>query len=376
MNRRRTFSSFLILGYLLILSGRANATTTPTPTARETASASTTPSTDPTATQTRELSAEEREFRENETYVETLLTEINRLRAEYDRPELILDAALQKVAAAQVSVFAKLNRLSERSRDNRSLKSIAQEYQYAGGAAFSLHQNSAMVWRTTPPEYIIEEIWFSTVGERAKLLSADYLHAGIATIVINNRRFVALITGKLANGSLTYTPLPTIENATPPPDVAPWTETERPSENPVVTSTPAADGSVAHVVLKDQTLSEIAAAYDIGWNGLALLNSLDLENPVIYEGDTILIRPRFTDTVTPTITKTPIPPTRTPRPTYTAEATEAAANPGPAENRHEPGGYINDFFMKIEAFKPALAWGLIGLSVLGLIMTFILRKSA
>ena len=376
MNRRRTFSSFLILGCLLALSGRANAAAVPTPTARETTSASITPSPDPTATQTRELSAEEREFRENETYVETLLTEINQLRAEYDRPELILDAALQKVAAAQVSVFAKLNRLSERSRDNRSLKSIAQEYQYAGGAAFSLHQNSAMVWRTTPPEYIIEEIWFSTVGERAKLLSADYLHAGIATIVINNRRFVALITGKLANGSLTYTPLPTIENATPPPDVAPWTETERPSENPVVTSTPAADGSVAHVVLKDQTLSEIAAAYDIGWNGLALLNSLDLENPVIYEGDTILIRPRFTDTVTPTITKTPIPPTRTPRPTYTAEATEAAANPGPAENRHEPGGYINDFFMKIEAFRPALAWGLIGLSVLGLIMTFTLRKSA
>ena len=376
MNRRRTFSSFLILGCLLALSGRANAAAVPTPTARETTSASITPSTDPTATQTRELSAEEREFRENETYAETLLTEINRLRAEYDRPELIPDAALEKVAAAQVSVFAKLNRLSERSRDNRSLKSIAQEYQYAGGAAFSLHQNSAMVWRTTPPEYIIEEIWFSTVGERAKLLSADYLHAGIATIVINNRRFVALITGKLANGSLTYTPLPTIENATPPPDVAPWTETERPSENPVVTSTPAADGSVAHVVLKDQTLSEIAAAYDIGWNGLALLNSLDLENPVIYEGDTILIRPRFTDTVTPTITKTPIPPTRTPRPTYTAEATEAAANPGPAENRHEPGGYINDFFMKIEAFKPALAWGLIGLSVLGLIMTFTLRKSA
>lgn len=375
MNRRRTFSSFLILGCLLALSGRANAAAVPTPTARETTSASITPSSDPTATQTRELSAEEREFRENETYVETLLTEINRLRAEYDRPELILDAALQKVAAAQVSVFAKLNRLSERSRDNRSLKSIAQEYQYAGGAAFSLHQNSAMVWRTTPPEYIIEEIWFSTVGERAKLLSADYLHAGIATIVINNRRFVALITGKLANGSLTYTPLPTIENATPPPDVAPWTETERPSENPVVTSTPAADGSVAHVVLKDQTLSEIAAAYDIGWNGLALLNSLDPENPVIYEGDTILIQPRFTDTVTPTITKTPIPPTRTPRPTYTADPTNAAANPASEENR-EPGGYINDFFMKIEAFKPALAWGLIGLSVLGLIMTLLLRKPA
>lgn len=375
MNRRRTFSSFLILGYLLILSGRANATTTPTPTARETASASTTPSLAPSPTQTRELPAEEREFRENEAYVEALLTEINRLRAEYDRPELIPDAALEKVAAAQVSVFARLNRLSERSKDNRSLKSVAQEYQYAGGAAFSLHQNSAMVWRTTPPEYIIEKIWFSTVGERAKLLSADYLHAGIATIVINNRRFVALITGKLADGSLTYTPLPTIENATPPTADAPWSETELPDENPVVTSTPASDGSVAHVVLKDQTLSEIAAAYDIGWNGLALLNSLDPENPVIYEGDTILIQPRFTDTVTPTITKTPIPPTRTPRPTYTADPTNAAANPASEENR-EPGGYINDFFMKIEAFKPALAWGLIGLSVLGLIMTLLLRKPA
>ena len=89
MNRRRTFSSFLILGYLLILSGRANATTTPTPTARETASASTTPSLAPSPTQTRELPAEEREFRENEAYAEALLTEINRLRSAKDRKSVV-----------------------------------------------------------------------------------------------------------------------------------------------------------------------------------------------------------------------------------------------------------------------------------------------
>ena len=60
-----------------------------------------------------------------------------------DSKKDIVIAALKEMASeSQVSVFAKLNRLSERSKDNRSLKSIAQEYQYAGGAAFSVDRKS------------------------------------------------------------------------------------------------------------------------------------------------------------------------------------------------------------------------------------------
>lgn len=332
----------------------------------------------PSATPTRELSAAELEMLENEAYAENLLNEINLLREKYDRPPLIPDPSLQQVAQDQAAWFARSNKLSERTKDNRTLKSLAQEYQYAGGAAFAVRQSSAMVWRTTPIDYVIEKIWFSTVGERAKLLSGDYLHAGIATVVVNNRRFIALVTGKLANGALTYTPLPTIDNATP----IPFEEIDEgtlmpPAENPVITSTPASDGSIAHIVLKGQTLSEIAYAYESGWNGIALLNNLDLENPLIYEGDLILIRPRFTDTVTPTVTNTPIPPTRTPRPTYTLSPGET---PRPENELHggtpvpPPGGFVNSLYGRLNRYKVPVSWALILTSSLGLLLAFACRK--
>lgn len=326
------------------------------------------------ATPTRQRSADELDLRENAAYAELLLDEINRFRAKYDRDPLIIDPALVSVATDQVAFFARKNQLSERTADNRPLRSLAQQYQYAGGASFSVRQQSAMVWRTTPVDYVVNEIWFATVSERAKLLSTDYLHAGIATVIINNRRFIALITGKLASGALTYTPLPTIDNATPiPPDDPSYESEVSNAEKIIVTSTPAADGSVAHVVEKDQTLSEIAYAYDFGWNGIALLNNLDLENPVIYEGDTLLIRPRFTDTVTPTITNTPIPPTRTPRPTFTADAAVLSRNqtgtPPPA-----PGGYVDAFFKKTNGYQKHFSILLIGVSALGLFLSLFLRK--
>ena len=332
----------------------------------------------PSVTPTRELTAAELEIRENEAYVEKLLNEINLLREKYDRPALIPDPALEQVAKDQAAWFARSNRLSERTKDNRTLKTLAQEYKYAGGASFAVRQNSAMVWKTTPTDYVIDKIWFSSVGERAKLLSADYLHAGIATVVINNRRFIALVTGKLANGALTYTPLPTIDNATPVPieDLGDWALP--PAENPVITSTPASDGSIAHIVLKGQTLSEIAYAYESGWNGIALLNNLDLENPLIYEGDLILIRPRFTDTVTPTVTGTPIPPTRTPRPTYTLAPGDKSRNKNELHGGTPvppPGGFVNSLYGRLDRFKVPIAWALIIASALGLTLAFVCRKN-
>lgn len=343
----------------------------PTPTVTATPKRTAIPA---TTTPTRQLSADELDQRENLAYAELLFDEINRIRAKFDRDPLVLDPALVSVATDQVAFFARKNQLSERTEDNRPLRSLAQKYQYAGGASFSVRQQSAMVWRTTPVDYVVEEIWFATVSERAKLLSADFLHAGIATIIVNNRRFIALVTGKLDSGALTYTPLPTIDNATPiPPDDPSYESEVLSAEKIIVTSTPAADGSVAHVVEKGQTLSEIAYAYNFGWNGIALLNNLDLENPVIYEGDTLLIRPRFTDTITPTITNTPVPPTRTPRPTFTADSGllswKLTGTPVP-----EPGGYVDAFFKKTNGYQKPFSMLLIGVSAVGLLLSLFLRK--
>lgn len=328
----------------------------------------------PTVTPTRELSPAEIEANENNLYAENLLKALNAMREKYDRPALVVDPALQAVAEMQALHFAQINKLTERGPDNVPLKTLAKENDYAGGAAFSVRQSSAMVWRSTPVTYILDHIWFATVSERAKILSSDYLHVGVSTTVVNNRRFVALITGKLANGALVYTPIPTIDGSTPVPFESLIESDFDPAENPVITATMASDGSVAHDVKKGQTLSDIAVAYEIGWNALALLNNLDLESPVIYEGDTILIRPRFTATLTPTITKTPIPSTRTPRPTFTASVTNPSNSTSFAPQRTKPGGYIRKLYRDFPDYERLIGWVLVGVSLFGLALSLLLRK--
>jgi hypothetical protein len=48
------------------------------------------------------------------------------------------------------------------------------------------------------------------------------------------------------------------------------------------------------------------------------MNNLDPTNPIIYPGQKLAIRAAFTPTISPTVTETLIPATRTPSPTATA----------------------------------------------------------
>jgi LysM repeat protein len=80
---------------------------------------------------------------------------------------------------------------------------------------------------------------------------------------------------------------------------------------PVITSTPSADGMIYHVVKYGQTMFDIALAYGITLNYLMQENNLTV-NSTIYEGQKLVIKQAPTPTVTPTFTVTPIYPTRTP----------------------------------------------------------------
>jgi len=88
---------------------------------------------------------------------------------------------------------------------------------------------------------------------------------------------------------------------------------------PIVTSTPNADGSIAHVVQYGETLIEIAQAYGITLAELYANNpGLDPKNPQYYAGQVLIIRPALTATPKVSPTQTPRPPTRTVRPSRTA----------------------------------------------------------
>jgi len=101
---------------------------------------------------------------------------------------------------------------------------------------------------------------------------------------------------------------------------------------PIEVATPAPDGSITHIVQQGQTLSGIAAAYQITLQEVLALNGLDL-NSVIHPGDELLIKPASA-TLTPTAstptrasTSTKAPPT--PRPTrIPATPTTRTVDPG------------------------------------------------
>lgn len=102
----------------------------------------------------------------------------------------------------------------------------------------------------------------------------------------------------------------------------------------VETVTPAADGSIIHLVQPGQSAWSICLAYHISMADLIALNDLS-DPPALLDGQKLIIRLAFTPTISPTVTKTPRPPTRTPTLTRTPRAPSAtptlAPTPTPTE---------------------------------------------
>ncbi|PKO05207.1 MAG: hypothetical protein CVU41_13090 [Chloroflexi bacterium HGW-Chloroflexi-3] len=96
----------------------------------------------------------------------------------------------------------------------------------------------------------------------------------------------------------------------------------------MIKSTPAADGSIIHVVGYGQSLWSIAEAYKIKIDQLRNFNSIPQDSSTIYTGQELLIQPAFTPTATlsaeeaATLTKTfepiAVPPSATLKPSRTA----------------------------------------------------------
>ena len=76
--------------------------------------------------------------------------------------------------------------------------------------------------------------------------------------------------------------------------------------SPLMKSTPAADGSITHVVDFGQSLWSIAIAYGVKMDDIRRLNNLAMDSIVINVGQELLIFPPFDNTVTPTLTQAPV----------------------------------------------------------------------
>lgn len=145
---------------------------------------------------------------------------------------------------------------------------------------------------------------------------------------------------------------------------------------PILTVTPQEDGTTYHTASRGQTLWDIAIAYGLTIADLVTFNRLSPSNPIIYEGQEILVRPSYTPTITPTITNTPLPPTRTLRPTFTPRSTRATTTPLPTRTSTPKPFLPNADFLQGSS-RQTTGTILVGISVVGLlvvILTGVLKR--
>ena len=142
------------------------------------------------------------------------------------------------------------------------------------------------------------------------------------------------------------------------------TVTSAPYVNPIITSTPAADGTIIHIVQYGQTLYGIAEAYGISITDLLNLNGLT-EDSVIYPDEQLVIVQGTGETPTPTATLEDIGPTATPtrEVTPTVAASQVEVSPTPTEAVKNGGNFLTNFF------SGGTLWvgiGLVAVSVFGI----------
>lgn len=134
------------------------------------------------------------------------------------------------------------------------------------------------------------------------------------------------------------------------------TATSGPVIYALVTSTPAPDGTIIHIVQYGQTLWGISEAYGVPLADILALNGLT-EDSAIYPNEELIIVQGTGETPTPTPTEILVEPTMTPTPTQRVTATEVATPTPTPEPR-------SNFLTNI--FSGDTLWAGIGLVVVSL----------
>lgn len=220
-----------------------------------------------------------------------LIAAVNALRAQYNLPPYEVEDALMVYAQAHADYMASTGLITHVRADGSRPRDLG------------LRENIAMGTNYSPSD-VIFNLWTDQAHwDNMLAIPSGTVGAGVA----RSGSFIYYAMDVRPSGSGGSVPAynPNAAQVTAPPAI-----------QQVVTSTPNPDGSVVHPVGFGQTLWGIAVAYNIKIADILSLNQLPT-NAAVYVGQNLIIRPAFTATLSPTITLTPIPPTRTPTPTRT-----------------------------------------------------------
>ncbi len=234
-----------------------------------------------------------------------LIDAVNAFRATYGLQAYQVDGGWMAVAQAHSEYQASINKVTHTREDGSGPgdHGISSE-NIAGGYSVSA-QTLINVW---------SDYWhtFTMIGFTKGLVGA-----GVATGDDGFLYYTLVVKNTGERSGLPDASAPTSTGA------AGQAGTLEATPTPFATATPQQDGSIIHIIGPGETLWSISNAYGVDLNALATMNNLDSENPVIYPGQSLLVRSGYTVTATATITNTPLPPTRTLRPTRTPQPASA-----------------------------------------------------
>jgi LysM repeat protein len=225
-----------------------------------------------------------------------LINEVNAVRASYGLSALIVDPILMYTAQATAETMAAQD-LHWHIGDVRG-RVIAAGYGNGNAWAtenFSMGMNKSL-------NDIVYVDWADS-DHMIPMTNANYIHIGAGVAELNGTTWYVVQAAYPAGGNY-------VAGDTTTTTVSGTADTSQ-YVSAIVVSTMQPDGSILHPILQGQVLYNIALAYGVTVDELVTLNRLSPSNPVIYQGNDLLIQASYTPTIEPTATETPLPPTAT-----------------------------------------------------------------
>ena len=276
-----------------------------------------------------------------------LINLVNGLRAANGLPALIEDAILDGTAYATAQAMAANGVCAHIGGARERIRAAG----FGGGAVVFATENMACAVSATISDI---QSWWSDSLHMMPMNEARYTHVGAGAYTASNgTTYYVLHAAYVGDGGSASLPGSTGGSAGQGQNPA------EPLVEPVVTSTPQADGTIVHTVQYGQALDTIATWYGVTIAEIKALNHMT--SNTIYVGDNLIIKIAPTATITPTRTLTPRPPTRTPSMTPTLTKTVMVSTPTPTR---APG--LLDTLPKID--RQWLGFGLLLVSAAGLLL--------
>lgn len=286
---------------------------------------------------------------------------INQLRAEYGLAPYTVNATLMAVAQSHADYQASIGTVTHTGAGGTRPRDRVIAAGYGPDGSTFVHENIYGGGNATPYDAVA---WWRNSAIHLQGMTQTGVRdigTGFSRAKDGSTYYVALFAMTSGSGQ-------TQSTAGDQPAAVPASSAIDPAEvvSAVIVATPDADGALWHTVEQGQAVWHIAAAYGVDVYNLLALNGLTEDNPLIFPGDRLLIRPipsptptrspTITPEIEPTATLPPAIATRTPEPS-SGEVIEQGNTPEPQKD--DTGGRFSESALK-RSPGVAAALGIIG----------------